>query len=274
MKKNSAQWIMCPPDYFGVNYEINPWMKGNIGHAHHDITMQQWQALYEIIAACSTVQLIPPVQGLPDMPFTANAGLIWGDIFVPTRFKFAERQGEEPYFLSWFRDQGYQIATLTEGVYFEGEGDALFQPNERLLWLGYGVRTDHAAHTKLNNILAVEAACLHLVNPHFYHLDTCFVPLPGKRALYYPPAFDAESLNKLRDYFPLEKRYEISEEDAKNFACNAILLDQTFVCNQASLALCEKLNSWGFEIITTPLSEFMLAGGAAKCLVLNTTNQP
>jgi N-dimethylarginine dimethylaminohydrolase len=32
---------------------------------------------------------------------------------------------------------------------------------------------------------------LELVNPRFYHLDTCFCPLAPGEALYYPDAFDA-----------------------------------------------------------------------------------
>lgn len=268
-KNHTSQWAMCSPHYFAITYEINPWMHGNIGQTHHHTATQQWQALYQIISAYATINLIPSVPGLPDMPFTANAGLVLGNIFIPTHFKFAERQGEEAPFLTWFRAHDYQIKTLPDPIYFEGEGDALFQPNESLLWLGYGMRTDQAAQEPLHDILKLDIAGLHLINPHFYHLDTCFIPLPGKRTLYYPQAFDTVSLNKLRDYFPPENRFEVQREDAENFACNAIVIDNTFICNKVSLALHEKLQQWGFEVINTPLSEFMLAGGAAKCLVLH-----
>lgn len=263
-------YLMCPPDYFGVEYEINPWMMGNIGQTHHATAVQQWQALYAILKQRVTVQLIPPVKGLPDLCFTANAGLVHHNTFILSHFKFQERQAEEPYFLSWFREKGYDIQQMPEGIYFEGEGDALFQPGESVLWIGHGMRTNLASHQVVAKHLPqeIQIQSLHLIDPHFYHLDTCFVPLPNKRAVYYPKAFDGDSLKKLRDYFPPDRRYEVFEADAASFSCNAIICGNIFICNSASVSLTEKLNAWGFEVITTPLSEFMLAGGAAKCLVL------
>jgi N-dimethylarginine dimethylaminohydrolase len=272
MKKTPSQWAMCPPDYFSVEYEINPWMQGNIGQTHHAAAVQQWQSLHDILSARATVHLIPPAKRLPDMCFTANAGLLSDNIFILSHFKFKERQREEPYFLAWFRDKGYTCHQMPEDVFFEGEGDALFQPDESLLWIGYGMRTDFSSHALISEMLKIDIGSLHLVNPHFYHLDTCFVPLPGKRAIYYPQAFDEASLKKLRAYFPEDRRYEVEAEDAENFSCNAIIFENIFICNQVSTALRQKLHAWGFEVITIPLGEFMLAGGAAKCLVLSLNN--
>jgi N-dimethylarginine dimethylaminohydrolase len=269
MKKQLTQRAMCPPNYFGVTYEINPWMQGNIGQVNHGRAAQQWQWLYEILSKQSTVHLIPAVKNLPDLCFTANAGLIYKQKFILSHFKFIQRQAEEPHFLEWFSKKGYNIHRMPEEIYFEGEGDALFQPGESLLWLGYGMRTDIAADALIRDILKIKVHALHLIHPHFYHLDTCFVPLPDGKAIYYPEAFDAGSLEKLRQYFPAEKRYEVDAEDASNFACNAIIVNDTFICNQASGLLQKKLNTWGLSVVTTPLSEFMLAGGGAKCLVLN-----
>ncbi len=269
---SSSQWAMCPPDYFGIEYEINPWMKGNIGHTHHVSATQQWQSLYEILSLRSTVHLIPPIKQLPDMCFTANAGLVFDRTFILSHFKFKERQAEEPYFLAWFRDREYEIHQMPEDIFFEGEGDALFQPGESLLWIGHGMRTDLSSHALVSDLLKIAVNSLQLVDPHFYHLDTCFVPLPHKRAIYYANAFDAASLEKLRAYFPEDKRYEVEAADAASFACNAIIVGNTFICNWASPQLHQALHAWGFEVITPSLNEFMLAGGAAKCLTLSLNN--
>ncbi len=262
---------MCPPDYFGVEYEINSWMEGNIGKVKQTIAQQQWQQLYEIMTRHSQVHLLPSVPGLPDLCFTANAGLVRDQEFIISHFRFIQRRREEPFFCQWFNDRGYTIKKIAEDITFEGEGDALFQPGESLLWLGYNMRTSFTARQALENILALEVIPLHLINPRFYHLDTCFVPLPGGRVVYYPAAFDAASLDSIHARIPEHQRWAVSDEDALGFACNAIISDQQFICNTASLELRTQLQEWGFSVTTTPLTEFILAGGAAKCLALNLT---
>ncbi len=60
----------------------------------------------------------------------------------------------------------------------------------------------------------------------------------------------------------------IAEEDALAFACNAVNIDDTVVVNRASAELVRSVARKGFDVIQTPLSEFMKAGGSAKCLTL------
>jgi N-dimethylarginine dimethylaminohydrolase len=67
---------------------------------------------------------------------------------------------------------------------------------------------------------------------------------------------------------PAAKRIEIGEEDALAFACNAVNIDATVVVNRATPAFVQALARKGFEVVQTPLSEFMKAGGSAKCLTL------
>jgi len=267
-KSIAAQWAMCQPQFYNVEYEINSWMKGNIGLTDQKKAQQQWNALYNILCSRANIKLIPPAPGLPDFTFTANAGLVFDNAFISARFRHIERQREEPHFQQWFQQQGYTIIELDGVSPFEGEGDALFQPDEPLLWLGYGMRTHLDTQKHLSKILNTEVISLHLINSHFYHLDTCFAPLPNGGALYYPPAFDGDSLEKLCNRIPAHKRIEVSDEDAVNFACNAIICQNAFICNYASAQLRNQLLNFELEVITTPLTEFMLAGGAAKCLAL------
>jgi N-dimethylarginine dimethylaminohydrolase len=274
--KKTAHWLMCQPLYFGVSYEINPWMRGNIGEVNHARAMVQWQRLYDILSTHATVHLLPPVPHLPDLCFTANAGLVWNKTCMLSHFKCAERQGEEPHFLDWFHKNGYTLHRMPDAIAFEGEGDALFElhpgaeslTSKPIAWIGHGMRTDLASHRLVSDLLHIDIQSLHLVNPHFYHLDTCFALLPEGRLIYYPDAFDAPSLEKIQQHFPAEKRYAVEETDALHFACNAIICGDVFICNQASPHMQAQLQTWGFTVITTPLSEFMLAGGAAKCLAL------
>ena len=151
---------------------------------------------------------------------------------------------------------------------FEGEGDALIQHGYPLLWAGYGVRSGLEAHRTLTEALDVEVVSLRLVDQRFYHLDTCFYPLPGNRIVYYPAAFDDLSLREIERRIPEKNRIEVSEEDAMNFTCNALNIGDTIITNSASKSLQKRLLDWGFEVKVVPVTEFMLAGGAVKCLSL------
>ncbi|HAX90571.1 MAG TPA: TIGR00300 family protein [Cyanobacteria bacterium UBA11370] len=268
---DSIRFLMCPPDHYDVDYVINPWMEGNIHKSSRDRAVEQWQKLHHLLKDHSLVDLVKPESGWPDMVFTANAGLVLGKDVVLSRFLHKERQGEEPHFKDWFESQGYTVHELPKDLPFEGAGDALLDREGRWLWAGYGFRSELDSHPYLAKWLDIEVVSLRLIDERFYHLDTCFCPLTGGYLLYYPPAFDAYS-NRLIEMRVLpEKRIAIEEADAVNFACNAVNINQTVVMNKASDALKECLADAGFRVLETPLTEFLKAGGAAKCLTLRVT---
>jgi N-dimethylarginine dimethylaminohydrolase len=202
------------------------------------------------------------------MVFTANAGIVKGNNFIVSRFRYPERQYEEPYFADWFMDRGYKVSLMPRDVPFEGAGDALFDRGSKVLWMAHGHRSISAAREVLHERLGVEVATLRLVDQRFYHLDTCFCPLEGGYAMYYPPAFDEESRALIEKRVPAARRITIGEEDALAFACNAVNIDDKVVVNRATPAFVKILATKGFQVVQTPLSEFMKAGGSAKCLTL------
>jgi lysine-ketoglutarate reductase/saccharopine dehydrogenase-like protein (TIGR00300 family) len=268
---DAVRILMCAPHHYEVDYAINPWMEGNIHRSSRDRAELQWDKLYQILKTYATIDLVEPQPGWPDMVFTANAGLILGDTVVLSRFFHPERQGEEPYFQEWFASQGYQVHVLPKNLPFEGAGDALMDRAGRWLWAGYGWRSQLDSHPYLAQWLDVEVLSLRLVDRRFYHLDTCFCPLTDGYLLYYPAAFDAYSNRLIELRVPPEKRIAIDEADAVNFACNTVNIDRVVVMNKASDGLKQILAERGFIVIETPLTEFLKAGGAAKCLTLRVT---
>ena len=268
---SSIRFLMCPPDHYDVDYVINPWMEGNVHKSSRDRAVEQWEGLHKLIKEHAIVDLVTPHKGVPDMVFTANAGLVLGDIAVLSRFYHKERQGEEPFFKEWFENNGFKVYELPKELPFEGAGDALFDREGRWLWAGYGFRSELDAHPYLAKWLDVEVLSLRLMDDRFYHLDTCFCPLSQGYLLYYPPAFDAYSNRLIEMRVPATKRIAIAEPDAVNFACNAVNIDNVIVLNKASTELKQRLNEAGFTVLETPLTEFLKAGGASKCLTLRVT---
>jgi len=262
------RFLMCAPSHYDVDYVINPWMEGNIHRSTKAVAAAQWQQLQEVLAGHARVELVDPQPGLPDLVFTANAGVVVDDSVVLARFFHPERQGEEPWFQQWFESQGYRVTLLPADLPFEGAGDALLGRNGGWLWAGYGFRSELAAHPLLAEALAVEVLSLRLMDERFYHLDTCFCPLSDGTLLYYPPAFDFYSNRLIETRVPAAKRLVVGEADALAFACNAVNVGRSVILNQASAGLRQQLQTRGYDVVETPLSEFLKAGGAAKCLTL------
>ena len=263
--------LMCPPDYFSVDHNINPWMAGNTGRLDKGRAMRQWENLKQELSKTADIELMKPQPALPDIVFTANAGFVYGNRAVASHFMPDERRPEEPYLKQWFRDQGFELCELPEDVGFEGAGDCLLDRKGPWLWAGYGFRTEIEAHPYLEKWFDRELVSIRLTDSRFYHIDTAFCPLTGGYLLYHPPAFDYESRLAIEKRVPAEKRIVVDTEDAGNFACNAVNVGEEIFVHKASGALKSRIQERGFKLHETDLSEFLKSGGSAKCLTLRLT---
>jgi N-dimethylarginine dimethylaminohydrolase len=261
-------FLMCPPELYDVRYVINPWMAGNVHRSSRQQAAAQWEQLHQALRQAAKVMLVEPQPGLPDMVFTANAGLARAGTVAISRFFHPERQGEESHFRQWFDDLGFRTCEMPSSTPFEGEGDALFEADGSRLWAGHGVRTAQSSHRRLRELWDVEVISLRLVDPRFYHLDTCFCPLWGGYVMYFPAAFDAAANREIEARYAKERRICVSEADALRFACNAINVGRLILLNEIGNELRCRLEGYGFQVVQVPLSEFLRAGGAAKCLAL------
>lgn len=260
--------LMCPPDHFHVDYVINPWMEGNVDAASPEQARRQWRVLRDTLAGFAVIEQIAPVPDLPDMVFTANAGTVCGTRAVLSRFFHPQRQGEAAHFGRWFRDNGFEVLELPEGIRYEGAGDSLLDRGGDWIWAGHGFRTDFESHTLVSEWLDRELVSLKLTDPYFYHLDTCMCPLAGGYLLYYPPAFDDASRAEIERRVPASRRIAVPDADAEQFACNAVNIGRHLVLNHASRPLRQRLLQLGLEPHEVDLSEFIKSGGSAKCLTL------
>ena len=260
----STRLLMCAPTAYALKYEINPWMKLE-NSPDVALAVQQWNELYRTLTedVGANVELVPQAEDCPDMVFTANAGLVRGKYCILANFRHPERQVEEPHYRAWFEENGFKVQLMPTACKFEGEGDALFA-GETLL-AGYLKRSDITSHRHLSEMLAVPVLSLELTDDRWYHLDTCLFPLSGERVVFYPGAFDTYACEVIRNNF---EAIEINLEEALRFACNAVVIGTHAVIPSGCPQLTANLEASGYTVHAVEMSEFLKAGGAAKCLTL------
>jgi len=258
--------LMCRPSHFTVSYRINPWMNPD-SPTDTARAVAQWETLHDAFKQCDfEVHEIEPIEGLPDMVFAANGGLVIDGLAYSASFHYPQRQPEGPAYASWFEDAGYTVHRST--VVNEGEGDFLAIGD--IILAGYGFRTDPASHEEAARVFGREVVPLRLVRPDFYHLDTALAVLddrPGhEHVAYLAAAFDAEGLAELRRRFP--DAIEVDEEDAAVFGLNAVSDGLHVITASRAAGFHDQLRAHGYEPIGVDLSELLLGGGGVKCCTL------
>jgi len=261
-------YLMCPPEWYDVDYVINPWMAGNLHQPSRDKAFLQWKWLYQQLLRVADVRLLHARKGSPDMVFVAHAALVHHGLAAISSFAHPQRQTEEAHLRQWFQEAGFLVWDTPRETSFEGEGDGIFDANGSHLWAAHGVRTCRHSHRHVADAWHVPVTSLHLTDPRFYHLDLCFAPLDGGYLMYFPQAFDAESLEKIEAVYPAEKRIVVSELEATQFACNVINVGRNILMSKVESDLSRRLAECGFDVTQLELSEFMRGGGGAKSLTL------
>ena len=259
----AAHLFMCPPSHFGVAYRINPWMDParpvDVARA-----MAEWERLAATYrAAGHEVTVARPTPGLPDMVFTANAGVVYGGRVLLATFRFAERQPEARAYAEAFRAAGYTDITVAAYAN-EGQGDYLFAGDDVLGASGF--RTDPRSHAEVAEFTGRRVVGLELVDPRFYHLDTALAVLGDGLVAYWPGAFSAASNGVLAELFP--DAIVATEADAAAFGLNAWCDGRTAVLSAGAPRLSAAIRERGLATIELDASELQKAGGSVKCCTL------
>ncbi len=259
---------MCPPEWYDVDYVINPWMAGNLHRPSRDEAFAQWKNLYRHLQRVADIRLIHGRPGSPDMVFVGHGALVQYGIAALSSFAHPQRQTEEAPLRRWFEQAGFLVWETPRETAFEGEGDALFDATGDHLWAAHGLRTCRQSHRHVADAWHTPVTSLHLIDPRFYHLDTCFALLSGGHLLYFPAAFDAPSLQKIEAAYGPDKRIAVTEAEATHFACNVINVGRSILMSGAGNGLTERLRGLGYEVTELALTEFLRGGGSAKALAL------
>src|SRR6266853_183809 len=278
MPSTTARFLMCRPEHFGVDYAINPWMDptswARQSHTLVDASRREWAALHRALTGLgAAVELVPPVPGLPDLVFTANAAVVLDRQALLARFRYPQRRREEPHFEAAFRALQARglidaVTKLPDDVVLEGAGDCVWDRTRNTFWTGYGPRSDRDAAGPIKDMFGVDTVALELADARFYHLDTALCPLSRGEIMFVPAAFTREGIARIHERVAPAKRIEVPMEDACRLAANAVCVGGTVVASHCGAHLRRQLVERGYRVTTTPLSSFLRSGGAAFCLTL------
>jgi N-dimethylarginine dimethylaminohydrolase len=254
--------LMCRPEYFTVSYRINPWMFPE-NPTDHDLAMSQWLSLYETYQRLGIdVDLIDPIEGLPDMVYAANGGFVLDGIAYGAKFRHAERAAEGPAYLAHLANRGFDAHEAVEVN--EGEGDFLLVGD--VILAAHGFRSEGGSHEELATLFGRPVISLTLINPSYYHLDTALAVLDENTIAYLPSAFDAESNRVLQQRYP--DAIIANEEDAAVLGLNLYSDGKNVVMAEQATTLRRDIESRGFVTHGVNLSELLLGGGGVKCCTL------
>ncbi len=265
--------LLCPPAYFDVVDQKNPYMSANSG-VDREKAQRQWQALCSALeqAGCQ-VETITPTAGLEDMVFAANQVFVGfhedvGKFIVPSRMVHASRQREVRFYVDWFRQRDYKIIEVDLGnEHLEGHGDLLWHPDWSRIYAGYGFRSTQAGVEKFRDAMSkleIPVVSLHLVDAYCYHLDTCFCPLNNEGVLIYPGAYAPESLATLRGFW--KRVHELTADEAHRFMGNGIVANGRYLTPYVTPHLEEILRQEALSPVVVDTSEFEKSGGSLFCM--------
>ena len=202
----------------GIEYEINPWMSVPSGRSA--ACASAMARLRQILLNTGVeTPLRDPEPGLPDLVFTANAALIYraSSPFALPPSRAAE---EENVFRSWFEPTASRSSSTA--------GHVIRRRRRRLLLRRHAVRRlPHAERRPWPSANRPQLGCrvipVELVDPYYYHLDTCFCPLAPDWQPGFPVNFPVTTAALLVRELVAEL-IEVEPEEAKSFACNAVVV--------------------------------------------------
>lgn len=257
--------LLCPPTYYDIEYEINPWMDVNRKANKEKVQLEYANLKAKYTELGIEFMEIEPQPGLPDMVYAANFGFAEGKKFIKATFKYPERRKEADFAEAYMKNLGYEILTLPEEIFFEGQGDLLKTSTH--YFMGWGKRSMPEAKKYLEQYLDKPVVDFELINPYYYHLDTCFAPIADDIVMINQRSFKPEGLKKVYEYFPTV--IETSEQDNSVLCCNQVVFGNNIVLGKGiTLALIEKLGGLGYKVHEIDTTEYLKGGGSVKCLSL------
>lgn len=216
---------------------------------------------------------------LPDLVFVANGGFrLWGiPLVILPQMKYQQRKDELPYLKGIFKDIGITTVEFPSSEPFEGQAEAKWFHQGKLLVCGYGHRSTKKSFKVLDNMLktiyeangvtAPRLLVLPLESANYYHLDVAMLEF-GDSCIVHKRAFSPASIRKLKTALGSSNVHIIDTED--NFCLNAVVQGGELLTHEVSDFVRDQLEDiTGLKVVQNDTSAFEKSGGSVRCMILD-----
>lgn len=214
--------------------------------------------------------------GQPDGVFSNNVFATAPGKVVVGRMAFASRrvEAEREDIRSWLVAQNYALTDLSGlSCVAECTGPLIIDRARNVGLCGMSGRVDEAGLKAMHEALGLALTYRFDLVPGEYHTNVVLSVLAGRACLFDPTAFADRSVTGTLEAAFEGRSVAITPQEKQDFVANCIALTDRdmFMSARAERGLSastrQSLESMGFTIHSTDLSELERAGGSLRCMV-------
>ncbi|MBS4203377.1 dimethylarginine dimethylaminohydrolase family protein [Lederbergia citrea] len=256
--------ILCEPEHMAIHDVINETQKHfkqeNIDSERALIEHREFTEALRNHGV--DVILLTPLQKYPEQVFTRDIGFTIGRTLFVAEMASEIRQGEENVLKERLESQKVPFLDLTKGS-IEG-GDVIVDRNT--IYVGMSSRTNEQAVNQLKKVLPTYTIETIPFDEKYLHLDCVFNILSPEEALFFPNAFDKETIDMLESRFNL---IEVTEEEQFTLGTNVLSIGNKKVFSlPVNRQVNSQLKARGYNVIEIDFSEIIKSGGSFRCCTL------
>lgn len=246
--------------------------------------VEQFLSVYNFLTKSALVYLLPAVEGLGDIPWVANLGILLPHIpnnktIIISNYKTEIRRGETVVGVNFFHHLGYD--TIIAPQYFEGEADLKFL-NGNTYCGAVGQRTTIEALKWFERSFDMKVIPVEVLD-NCYHLDCLLFPLEDHKLVAATPLMDKKTIKEIEKHVNV---ISVSKESGKQGLTNCVrfgnfILNGTYIHhykkgtddydaekdkNDELEKICAKE---GYEPIFFSITEAEKNGAALSCMIMH-----
>jgi N-dimethylarginine dimethylaminohydrolase len=248
-------------------------------HVNRRSVLAHHHSLEQALTNTITYTIDNPDHVLPDIVFTANAGLslprLSKTILLPN-MKYKQRQEELSYLKEIYRNLHLKMISYPGKEPFEGQAELKWFHGGTKAVCGYGHRstkkTFHELDRFFKKIYGIERAPELLIIPlasfNYYHLDVAMLEFDDTSCIVHKKAFSAASIARLQKFLGAEHVHVIDVTDT--FCLNALVDGTHLITHKLThdvKQILEEITHRTVQMIDT--SEFEKSGGSVRCMTLD-----
>lgn len=281
-------YVMNFPFTLDTKHPNNIWMKEldqKELKVNKNKAYNQFMDLYNLMAGCGLVYLLPSEGNFQDQVYVANVGSYLPHIkdenhIVLSNYTSEPRIGEELVASKFFNSMGYNTHLCP--YKWEGEADLKYLYDNIYIG-GFGLRSSEQAYEWMEEEFDMNVIYLEMVDDYAYHLDCSVFPLNKNKTMICTSLYHEDEIKELEKYTEI---IDINEDDTFSGITNSVRLGNMVLCasninelkksdeyyrlEANKITTLEQIcSSEGMEPVIINLSEYLKSGALLSCMVMH-----